>query len=156
MIDTTNKQILTILQDDARTSNAAIGREIGLAPSAVLERIRRLQTDGVVRAFRASVDRDSLGYRVTAFVEVRTDAAVKSDRVAEGLARIPEVLEIHDVAGDACFLLKVVARDIRGLHVLINERIGAVANIRSTSTTIVLKTFKETTALPVGAAEEVN
>lgn len=110
MIDTTNQHILTILQEDARSSNAAIAREIGLAPSAVLERIRRLQAEGVVRAFRASLDRAALGLGVTAFVEVRTDAPMRSDAVARRLEAIPEVLELHDVAGDACFLLKVVAR----------------------------------------------
>lgn len=154
MIDTTNQQILMILQEDARSSNAAIAREIGLAPSAVFERIRRLQADGVVRAFRASLDRGALGYGVTAFVEVRTDAPMRSDAVARSLGTIPEVLEIHDVAGDACFLLKVVARDIADLHALINQRIGGVAHVRSTATTIVLKTFKETTVAPLGATHE--
>ncbi len=156
MIDTTNKRILRILQDDARSTNAAIGREIGLAPSAVLERIRRLQAEGVVRAFRASVDRGALGYRVTALVQVRTDAPLRSDEVARELGRIPEVLEIHDVAGDACFVLKVVAQDIEHLHELINARIGGVAHVVSTSTTIVLKTYKETTSAPIGAGSEAN
>ena len=68
------------------------------------------------------------------------------------IGRIPEVLEVHDVAGDDCFLLKVVARDIEHLHTLIHERIGAVEAVTATSTTIVLRTFKETTIVPIDNA----
>ena len=123
MIDSMTRQILDLLQSDARLSNAEVGRQVGLTPSAVLERIRKLRGAEVIEAFTARLDRRRVGYGVTAFIQLRTDASLRSAEVADQLARIPEVLEIHDVAGTDCFMLKVVARDI--------ERASGVESRRS-------------------------
>ena len=149
MIDGKSEQILTFLQEDSRLSNAEIGRQVGLTPSAVLERIRKLQQAGQIEEFTARLDRRSVGYCVTAFIHLRTDASLDGRPVVDALAQIPEILEIHDVSGPDCYLLKVVARDIDHLHQLIHERIGAIEAATSTSTTVVLRTFKETSQCPI-------
>ena len=149
MIDGIDASILTILQSNARTSNAEIARQIGLAPSAVFERIKKLEERGVLEGHAARVNPKAIGLPLLAFVFVRADEKPGEDRVGARLAAIPEVLEVHDVAGEDCFLVKVRAADTDALGRLLRERIGAVPGITSTRTTIVLETVKETSALPI-------
>ncbi len=146
-MDSIDTQILDIIQGDARVSNAHIAREVGLAPSAVLERVRKLEDRGIIRGYSASVDPKQVGFGLIAFVFVRTNEC--GDDVDEQLAAIPEVLEVHDVAGEDSYLLKVRAADPEDLAKLLREKLKSVANVVSTRTTVVLHTVKETTALPL-------
>jgi len=122
---------------------------VGLAPSAVHERLKKLREHGLIHRIVARLDAPKLGFGLLAFVRVRTDEPLGGKSVTAQLAAIPEVLEIHDVAGEDCYLLKVVAENIERLHTLLRERIGKLKCVSSTSTTIVLKTVKDTTALPI-------
>jgi Lrp/AsnC family leucine-responsive transcriptional regulator len=151
MIDTKDIEILTILQENARTSNAEIARRVSLAPSAVFERIRKMEERGVIRGYAASIDPHVVERALLAFIFVRSRDTVGSLRAAEALAQIPEVLEVHDVAGEDCYLLKVRVRDAEAVGTLLRERIGPIRQISSTRTTIVLETVKETSALPLPA-----
>lgn len=147
MINDIDKQILNIIQQDARISNAEIARQVGLAPSAVLERVKKLEERGTIRGYAAEINAAELGYTLTAFVAVRTsDCCIETDKF---LAAIPEVLEVHDVAGEDSYLLKVRAKSTEDLARLLRERLKNVPNVVSTKTTIVLQTIKETTALPI-------
>jgi Lrp/AsnC family leucine-responsive transcriptional regulator len=145
--------ITTILQANARTSNAEIARQVGLAPSAVFERIRKLEERGVLRGFRADVDPHAAGLPLLAFVFVRSNERAGGVGTAEKLSRIPEVLEVHHVAGEDCFLVKLRAADTEDLGRLLREKFGTISTVTSTRTTIVLETVKESTVLPLGAAE---
>ena len=147
MIDELDRTILNIIQLDARISNADIARQVNLAPSAVLERLRKLEERGFVRGFFAELDARKLGFGLTAFVLVRTDD--RHGETAETLAQMPEVLEVHHVAGEDCYLLKVKTHDAEELGVLLRERIGDLEHVHSTKTTVVLQTVKETIALPL-------
>lgn len=147
-----DRQILNILQTDARIANAEIARQVGLAPSAVLERIRKLEERGVIKGFETKLDPSKVEYGLTAFVAVRTnDCCAETDKL---LAEIPEVLEVHDVAGEDSYLLKVRVKNAEDLSRLLRERLRTVPNIASTKTTIVLQTIKETNALPIKMADE--
>jgi Lrp/AsnC family leucine-responsive transcriptional regulator len=124
----------------------------------VLERLRKLEARGVVRDFVTVRDPRALDQRLLAFVAVRTTDRPGEARVSDTLAAIPEVLEAHQVAGDDCLLLKIRARDPEHLSQILRERIGSVEGVRSTRTTIVLETIKESPRLPLGivpSAEEV-
>ena len=103
--------ITTILQENARTSNAEIARQVGLAPSAVFERIRKLEERGVLQGFHAQVDPHAAGLPLLAFVFVRSNERAGGVGTAERIAKIPEVLEVHHVAGEDCFLVKLRAAD---------------------------------------------
>lgn len=152
MINEIDKQILNILQTDARIANAEIARQVGLAPSAVLERIRKLEERGVIKGFETKLDAAKVEFGLTAFVAVRTnDCCDETDRL---LAEIPEVLEVHDVAGEDSYLLKVRVKDAEELSRLLREKLRNVPNVASTKTTIVLQTIKETNALPIKVSEE--
>jgi Lrp/AsnC family leucine-responsive transcriptional regulator len=147
MIDDIDKQILNILQQDGRVANAEIARQVGLAASAVHERIRKLEERGIIRSYAADLDGSKIGFALTAFVAVRThECCSETDKF---LAAIPEVLEVHDVAGEDSYLLKVRVRDTEDLARLLREELKNVPNVASTKTTVVLTTIKETTALPL-------
>ena len=149
-LDPIDTKIVELLQNNGRIAQVEIAREVGLAPSAVLERMRKLETRGVIRGYTAVVNAKAVGLSMLAFVAVRTiEVAGAEDKVGEALARVPEVLEVHHVAGDDCFLVKVRARDAEHLGELLKTSIGRINGVRSTRTTIVLGTSKESVQLPI-------
>jgi Lrp/AsnC family leucine-responsive transcriptional regulator len=149
IIDAIDKAILNILQQDGRVSNADIARQINLAPSAVLERIRKLEERKVIRGYSADIDPKVLEFGLTAIIAVRTSEC--GEGVGEELSAIPEVQEVHEVAGDDCFYIKVVTRDTESLGRLLREKVKSVTNVVNTRTTVVLKTFKQGTQVPIEA-----
>lgn len=153
MIDATDLQILTILQSNARTANAEIARQLDMAPSAILERIRKLEQRGVIRGYEARIAPEALGLGLLAFVAVRTEERGGEECAGERLARIPEVQEVHHVAGEDCYLLKVRVQDARSLGRLLQERIKPVESVRATRTTVVLHTLRESSLLPLPEEE---
>jgi len=153
-IDDIDRQILNILQSNARETQSEIARAVGLAPSAVLERVRKLEGRRVIRGYTAQLDPRALEQNMLAFIAVRSTEAPASDHVARALADCPEVLEVHHVAGDDCYLMKVRARDAEHLGQLLRTRFGRIKGVRSTRTIIVLETVKETSSLPISREAE--
>ena len=158
MIDGIDAQILKILQSNSRTSNAEIARQVDLAPSAVFERIRKLEERGVIEGYDTRVNAKAIGLPLLAFVFVRADEKPGAEATARRVAQIPEVLEVHDVAGEDCLLVKVRCSDTEALGRLLREQFGRIESITSTRTTIVLDSVKEISALPIespaGSPEE--
>ncbi|HEY8020030.1 MAG TPA: Lrp/AsnC family transcriptional regulator [Thermoanaerobaculia bacterium] len=151
MIDAHDIEILNILQQNARTSNAEIARRLGMAPSAILERIRKLESRGVIAGYEARIDPMALDLGLLAFVAVRSDEATGETDLGARLAELPEVQEVHHIAGEDCFLVKVRTADARSLGRLLREGIGGLGKVR-TRTTIVLETLHESARLPLPAA----
>jgi Lrp/AsnC family leucine-responsive transcriptional regulator len=149
MIDVTDKQILSILQENARISNAEVARRIGLAPSAVFERIRKLEERGVIGGYSAQINPKAADLGLLAFIFVRSDESPGEEEAARALAAMPEVQEVHHVAGEDCFLVKVRARDTDALGAMLRERLKCIPSVRATRTTIVLDTIKKSATLPL-------
>lgn len=149
MIDDIDRQILSIVQDCARTNNAEIARQVGMAPSAVLERVRKLEKRGVIGCYEARLSPRALGLGLLAFVFVKTDETLARQSTGESLAEIPEVQEVHHVAGEDCYLIKVRAESPQALGRLLRETLGKIPSVLSTRSTIVLDTVKETGRLPL-------
>jgi len=149
MIDDIDGKILSILQNDARTSNAEIARRLAMAPSAILERIRKLETRGLIDGYEARLNPEALDLGLLAFIYVRADERIGSRVIGEELAAFPEVQEVHHIAGEDCYLLKVRVADTNALSDLLRQRLGPIDAIRSTRTTIVLSTIKETAQIPL-------
>ncbi len=152
MIDATDQRILELLQKDARISNAEIARTIGLAASAVHQRIRKLEEGGVIVGYEARLDPEAVGRSLASFVRVQTGEGATAPAITAHLAEIPEVQEIHRVVGEDCFFVKVRVRGPKELAALLDDRIQRIPGVASTKTTIVLTTAKETAALPLGGA----
>ncbi|MEO6212833.1 MAG: Lrp/AsnC family transcriptional regulator [Vicinamibacterales bacterium] len=142
-------RILGILQRNARETQADIARAVGMAPSAVLERIRKLEAAHIIRGYAADVEPRAVEQGMLAFVAVRSTEGPSDDSVAQTLAAYPEVLEVHHVAGDDCYLVKVRTRDAEQLGAMLRTRIGRIPGVRSTRTIIVLETVKETSRLAI-------
>jgi Lrp/AsnC family leucine-responsive transcriptional regulator len=149
MIDDIDGKILSILQSDARTSNAEIARRLAMAPSAILERIRKLETRGLIDGYEARLNPETLDLGLLAFIYVRADERIGSRVIGDELAAFPEVQEVHHIAGEDCYLLKVRVADTNALSDLLRQRLGPIDAIRSTRTTIVLSTIKETAQIPL-------
>lgn len=155
MNDDIDLKILAMLQDDARVSNAEIARRLGMAPSAVLERVRKLESRGAIIGYETRVNPRAMHAGMLAFIFVRSENICGDLDIGASLAAIPECQEVHNVAGEDCFLVKARVADPESLGRLLRERIGAIAGVRSTRSTIVLETMKETTrlALPESSRE---
>ncbi len=152
MIDETDKQILELIQSEGRINNADIARQIGLVPSATLERIRKLEKRGVIRGYEARLCPQALDLGLLAFVFVKTNESLVQGSTGEALAKIPEVQEVHHVAGEDCYLAKVRTRNTEALGRLLRQTFGAIPSVVSTKSTIVLETIKEVGHLPVALA----
>lgn len=153
ILDDIDAQILRILQDNARTTQTDIAKAVGLAPSAVLERLRKLEARGAIREYVAVIDPHLVHRALLAFVSVKTNEYGPEQPSALALAQVPEVLEIHHVAGEDCFLLKVRAKDAEHLGHMLRKQIASVPGVSSTRTTIVLETVKETSRIPIARFE---
>lgn len=148
-LDEIDLQILSLKQADASVSNADLARQIGMAPSAALERVKKLEQKGVIQQYTVRLSADLLGLRLLAFIFIKSSEGPGNATVAKQLAKIPDVLELHHIAGDDCYLVKVRASDPQSLIRLMREKMGKIRGILSTKTTIVLETLKETNQLPV-------
>ncbi len=156
MFDDIDLRILQLLHRDGRIANAAIARDVGLAPSAVFQRIKKLEDEGVIQGYHARIDPAALDQGLLAFVTIQTGEGARAKETADMLASVPEVLEVHRVVGDDCFFLKVRVADTGALGALLDEKIQTLPPVASTRTTIVLSTAKdEDVLLPSAAARPV-
>jgi Lrp/AsnC family leucine-responsive transcriptional regulator len=152
-LDEKDERILEMLQKDGRATNVELARAVELTPSTTLERVRKLEERGLIKGYTALLDPQALGLGLAAFIFVRVDdrddVLGRAESTAEALAKLPSVLELHHLAGEDCFLLKVRARDTDDLYRLLRDEFGQFKAIKGTRTTIVLKTVKETVSLPL-------
>lgn len=143
-VDALDRKILRQLAADGRASYQSIADEVGLSRPAVMERVKRLEERGFIKGYGARLDRPKAGYPVTAFVAVRYGSPVyigDEPRMRE-MEKHPGILECHHVAGDDCYILKVVAPDLDGVQAILRDLVGTQSGI-NTRTTIVLSTVFE-------------
>lgn len=153
MIDEIDLQILNILQDKARIPNVEVSRQIGMAPSAVLERIRKLEERGIIEGYEVRLNPAAFAQGLAAFLFVEADYA-DNGQLGECLAQVAGVQEVHQVAGPDGYLVKLRAADPRELGFILREKIQRFPGIRATRTQIVLNTVKETRQINLGINEE--
>ena len=131
-VDRTDWQLLAALQQDGRASYAELARVVAMSPSAVAERVRRLEEAGVIAGYRATVDPAAVGLDVMAFVRLRYPTGNYRPFHAL-LDSTPEIVEAHHVTGEDCFVLKVLARSMRHLE----EVNGRIAGLGAVTTSVV-------------------
>ena len=154
MIDEVSLKILKILQKKARIPNVEVARQVGMAPSAVLERIRKLEKQGFIDGYEVRLNPKRFARSLVAFVSIKLEKLDAEIKVGQTLSRLPEVQEVHYVAGEDAFLVKVRAADTKALSGLIRGKIAAIAGVQSTQTAIVLSTYKETARIPIDKIEK--
>ena len=142
-LDQTDCAILRLMQENARISNADIARELGMAPSAILERIKKLEQREVILQYRTKINPTALDQTLLSFIFIRAADGIGCATTGQALAAIPEVQEVHDIAGDDGYLVKVRTADSAALVELMRNSFAKIPSIISTRTTIVLETVKE-------------
>ena len=154
IMDNIDLKILDLLQENARISNAEISRRLDMVPSAVLERIRKLEANDVISGYEVRVNPKTLNYGLVAFIFVREIEGKGSWSTGEQLSKLPEVLEVHHVAGEDCLLVKVRTKDTDHLEKLLTKDFAAIESLVSTRTTIVLSTIKESMKIHIKSIDE--
>ncbi|NKX37820.1 Lrp/AsnC family transcriptional regulator [Rhodobacteraceae bacterium R_SAG4] len=150
-LDQVDRRILAVLQKRGRISNSDLSETVNLSASACHRRVQRLESDGYIRNYVALLDARKLGVPTTVFVEItlQTQADEVLDAFEKAVARIPDVLECHLMAGTADYILKVVAEntdDFARIHRQHLTRLPGVAQMQSS---FALRTVFKTTALPI-------
>lgn len=150
-IDITDRKILSLLQTNARMSNAELAERVNLSPTPCLRRLRKLEESGLIRNYTAVLDQKQLGYAVSAYVfvnlEKNTKENGKSFEAAIGL--LPEVLECSVVAGRHDYVLKVVARSLEDYDRFMKESLAEVTPIADLESMIILNQSPIRGGLPV-------
>lgn len=141
-IDATDWQILAILQVEGKATYADIARRVGLSQAAAHERVKKLESRGILRGYRAVVDSAALGMPVTAFIFVSQAGGPRRPDLPALFAEHPNVVECHSIAGDESFMLKVRAADTVELERLIND-IRTLKTVERTRTIVGLTTWFE-------------
>ncbi|MFN3953444.1 MAG: Lrp/AsnC family transcriptional regulator [Pararhodobacter sp.] len=150
-LDTIDRRILHVLQRQGRISNAELAERISLSPSACHRRVQRLEADGYIRDYVALLDPRRIGKPTTVFVEIRLSS--QSDEVLEaferGVARIPDVLECHLMAGEADYLLKLVAEDTEDFARIHRQYLSRLPGVAQMQSSFSLRTVFKTTAFDI-------
>lgn len=146
-LDPTDVKLLNLLQADAKASYAQLARMLGISSSGVHKRIKRLVDAGIIKRFTAVVDPSVVGKKLKAFIGISTAPGTCGGVIAQ-LAKQPEVLEIHEVAGEHDLFVKLITDDTLRLNELLHE-IDRIPGVSSTRTLVVLKTEKETGSIPL-------
>jgi Lrp/AsnC family transcriptional regulator, leucine-responsive regulatory protein len=153
-MDEIDHKIIETLQIDASRSNAQLAESVGLSPSSVFERVKKLERQGVIVGYAARIDPRKLGKPLLAFVRLSIgDADARG--IEEFVSRERDVLECHEVAGEDCLLLKLRAADPEGLRRLVAS-LRAIAPGCRTSTSLVLGTFKESSSVEPASGSEAG
>ena len=143
VLDKTDLSILRLMQQNARISNVDLARELNMAPSAVLERVKKLEQKKVILQYTTRLNPSPLQQKLLAFIFMKAADGLGSSATGEELAKIKEVQEVHHIAGEDCYLVKVRTADSTSLMELMRNSFSILPNILSTRTIIVLETVKE-------------
>lgn len=142
-LDEIDFKILRMMQNNAKINNSELAREVGMAPSAVLERVKKLEQKEVILEYNARINPKALDQKMLSFIFIKVDEIIGDELTGRLLAEIPEVLEVHDIAGDDGYMIKVRTTDSLALVHLMRNSLSRIQGIISTRTIIVLQTVKE-------------
>ncbi|MCE8508666.1 Lrp/AsnC family transcriptional regulator [Ruegeria pomeroyi] len=150
-LDATDRKILTALQAKGRMSNAELSDKANLSPSACHRRVQRLESEGYIRNYVALLDARKMGLPTTVFVEITLQGQADEvlDAFEKAVARIPDVLECHLMAGTADYILKVVAENTEDFARIHRQHLSRLPGVAQMQSSFALRTVFKTTALPV-------
>jgi Lrp/AsnC family transcriptional regulator, leucine-responsive regulatory protein len=148
-VSATDARLLAILQADGRRSYAELGGDLGMAGPSAHERVKKLESRGVIRGYRADVEPTALGLNVLAFTWVTQAPGTISTDLTPEFAAVPEIEECHYIAGEADYILKIRARDMDHLGAIV-RRLQTTRHVFSTETDVVFSTGFEGRPLPLG------
>ena len=150
-LDPIDRKILGLLQTNSNITNAQLALEVGLSPAPTLERVKKLETAGVIKSYHAVVDTASVGLGVSTFVMASLKGHNKENinKFMNAIAEIKEIVECHHVTGQADFILKIVCTDIPSYQNLMLEKVTNIEVVDNLQSMVILSTFKDTKIVPI-------
>jgi DNA-binding Lrp family transcriptional regulator len=148
-IDEKDKQLLSLLQKNCKLSLRELSQITEMRETTIFARIKRLENEGIIKEYRAILDPKVIGKNVLAFVLIKYDpsAGIKQREVAEKIANLPEIQEVHIIAGDWDMIAKVREKDVEGLGKAVLDKIREIKGVKETVSLIVFESVKETTVI---------
>jgi Lrp/AsnC family transcriptional regulator, leucine-responsive regulatory protein len=148
--DKLDLRIIQILQENGRITNLQLSQEIGLSPAPTLERVRKLESAGLIKSYHAIVDEELLGLGIKTFLQIQLDFHRDNaiETFVEEVQGIREVTECHHVTSGCDFILKIYVKDIKAYEKLIMEKISKISVIKTFQTMMILSTSKNEPVLP--------
>ena len=150
-LDAIDRRIVMALQADARLSNVDLAATVGLSPSPCLRRVKRLEREGYIEGYRASLRRDRVGLGLSVFVGVKIDGHANERALVfeRAVSAMPEVIACHLIAGEADYLLEVVVPDLQGYQRFLVGKLLNLAAVREVKSNIAIQTVKAGGPLPL-------
>lgn len=150
-LDSYDKKIVELLQEDSSISNIELSKKIGLAPSSCLLRVKNLKEQKIIKQFTAVVDEKRLGFDVTCFAKVYMHPLNRetSSNFIAAAKEIPEIVECYTITGDAAFLLKIVAKSFEYYRDFVFDKLLNVPCVSNIDTSIVVGAEKKTNVIPL-------
>ncbi len=150
-LDKYDREILRLLQEDGRISNADLARRVGLSPPSMLQRVRKLESGGYIRSYTTRLNAEKLGYSlvVLAMVSLTLHQGQPIEEFIQGIEDLPEILECYHVSGDYDFMLKIVAKDMQDYERILRTSLVSMRGVGKIHSCFVLSTCKDETILPV-------
>jgi len=147
-IDEIDQKILDLLQENGNMTNVALSKEIEISPPPTLERVKKLEKNGVIRKYVALVEPEKVGISMHTFVEIKLIKHTKNavSDFFNAVLEMDEIMECHHVTGDADFLLKIAVRDIPAFENLVLHSLTELPYIGNIKTMVILSTIKNETA----------
>lgn len=150
-IDTIDRKILALLQQDAHTTMEKLSKAVGLSPSPCARRVRNLEASGVIKRYVAVVDQDKAGLPVSVFASIRLERQREDelDRFAKAISRWPEIVECYLMTGQRDYLLRIVVKDLPAYEAFLKRTLTRLDGVASIESSFALSQVKHAQALPV-------
>ena len=141
-----DRNILAILQEDARISYAELARRVGLSTTPCIERVKKLEKSGIIKKYSAIVDPNKLGAGLIVFVQIRLDrtSAQTFSEFKQAVADLPEVQDCHLVSGNFDYLIKARMADMGTYRKFLEETLLAIPGVQASTSIVVMEVTKET------------
>ncbi|MEH0019261.1 MAG: Lrp/AsnC family transcriptional regulator [Desulfobacter sp.] len=145
VLDRIDKKILNTLQENGKITNSKLSKIVGISAPATLERVKRLESAGVISHFTAVVDPERIGFSIMAMVSISLSLSMLSSvaRIKERFAELEEVVECYQIAGANDFILKVIARDIKAYGEFMNMKLTRIEGIQNIQSSFIIDNIKE-------------
>lgn len=148
-MDNTDLQILQILQKKARVPNVEVARTIGMAPSAVLERIKKLEAQGIIEGYEVRLNPGMFKCSMIGFIQIKITPPARIAETGKQLSSIEQIQEVHYLAGEDCLMVKLRVSDNTELETILRTRITTLDAVKSARTFIALSTYKESAKIMI-------
>jgi Lrp/AsnC family leucine-responsive transcriptional regulator len=142
-MDKIDLHILKILQKKARIPNVEVARNIGMAPSAVLERIKKLEAQGIIEGYEVRLNADMFHCSMIAFIQIKLNSPAQIAETGKHLSAIEQIQEVHYLAGEDCLMIKLRVANNTELEMILRTKVASLDAVKDAKTLIALSTYKE-------------